>query len=430
MTRSSSIRQLRQLSVLSTQSTRSSVTAVLATSCLLLSQITSAEGFSLSWFFNDRLYRAIGAPKSIDDIFYPDEPIQLNDVYEDFRVYWNIPTFQCHKYGYNFTEVAEWGIYQNKGDNFRGDQISLLYDPGLFPALLQGTESSRNDYIIRNGGVPHEGNLTKHLQVFTEDVVKRLVPDSKFAGIAVIDFEHWRPMYDENFGSLQSYKDYSMEIERYYHPLWPDSERQKEAARKFEKAAYQFLKRTLEIAKSLRPKAHWGYYGYPFCFNYTPKNNQPNCSPGVIKNNEKTKWLFEESTAIYPSLYYKSEDMSVETRAKFMKGRMMEALRVSKMTSPKKPVYAYTWLKYYDTKQFVEKADLLNSLTIPKRNGATGIIIWGASNDVNNEKKCKSLLNYLNGVLGPTLKTFYKTKKKQLRRRKAKMDDFFDYFVG
>jgi len=60
-----------------------------------------------------------------------------------------------------------------------------------------------------------------------------------------------------------------------------------QASRKFEKAATQFLRRTLQLAKSLRPKAFWGYYGYPFCFNYTPKNDRAKCSQNVMKNNEK-----------------------------------------------------------------------------------------------------------------------------------------------
>ncbi|XP_050548743.1 hyaluronidase-like [Daktulosphaira vitifoliae] len=430
MMRSSSIQQLWRLSVLCVPSMHCSVTAALAVLSLLLTQSSPANCFSLSWFFNDKFYRALDPPNYGEDFMYPDETVQDSNVYDDFRVYWNVPTFQCHKYGYNFTEVGEWGIKQNIADNFRGDQISLLYDPGLFPALLQSGGSARSDFVVRNGGVPHEGNLTKHLQTFSEDIAYRLVPDTQFSGLAVIDFEHWRPMFDENFGTLSSYREYSMDIERQQHPLRPNEIRQKEAMRKFEKAASQFLSRTLQVAKLLRPKAFWGYYGYPFCFNYTPKNNQAKCSQNVIKNNEKAKWLYEESSAIYPSLYYKFEDMNVETRARFMKGRMAEALRVAKMAQTKIPVYPYTWLKYYDTKQFVDKIDLMNSLMIPKKNGASGVIIWGASNDVNSEKKCKAMMNYLTNTLGPTIKEFYKNNKKQLKRRKAKMDNIFNYFIG
>lgn len=38
-----------------------------------------------------------------------------------------------------------------------------------------------------------------------------------------------------------------------------------------------------------------------------------------------------------------------------MKGRMAEAMRVSRMSYTPAPVYPYTWLKYYDTKDFVGK---------------------------------------------------------------------------
>jgi len=47
--------------------------------------------------------------------------------------------------------------------------------------------------------------------------------------------------------------------------------------------------------------------------------------------------------------------MSSEKRAKFMQGRMMESVRVAKMSNSRKSVYPYTWIKYYDTKQFVDK---------------------------------------------------------------------------
>lgn len=35
-------------------------------------------------------------------------------------------------------------------------------------------------------------------------------------------------MFDENFGSLSPYKEYSMEIEKYNHPSWQKEELKKE----------------------------------------------------------------------------------------------------------------------------------------------------------------------------------------------------------
>lgn len=132
--------------------------------------------------FDGSTYRSVLYPRHVEDDDYADETAGgYNDVFDEFRVYWNVPTFQCRKHGYNFTEVAEWGVRQNVGDDFRGDKISLLYDPGLFPALLQ-SGGSRGDHVVRNGGVPHEGDLAKHLQTFTEDLANRLVPDPGFSG--------------------------------------------------------------------------------------------------------------------------------------------------------------------------------------------------------------------------------------------------------
>lgn len=136
--------------------------------------------------FDDGAYRTLSyrpAAKYDDDEYAAASAAaaEYNDVSDDFRVYWNVPTFQCHKHGYDFAEVAEWGIRQNTGDVFRGDQISLLYDPGQFPALLQGG-GSRADHVVRNGGVPHEGNLTEHLRTFAGDLVDKLMPDPRFSG--------------------------------------------------------------------------------------------------------------------------------------------------------------------------------------------------------------------------------------------------------
>ena len=63
----------------------------------------------------------------------PDDQLQ-----SQFNVYWNVPTFMCRKYGYSFENLTdEYGIVQNPNDEFRGPKVAILYDPGLFPALLQ-----------------------------------------------------------------------------------------------------------------------------------------------------------------------------------------------------------------------------------------------------------------------------------------------------
>lgn len=42
----------------------------------------------------------------------------------------------CNKYNVIFENLKIFGIRQNTMDKFRGEEITILYDPGMFPALL------------------------------------------------------------------------------------------------------------------------------------------------------------------------------------------------------------------------------------------------------------------------------------------------------
>ena len=65
--------------------------------------------------------------------------------HKPFMVVWNHPTSVCEKHGI-IIDFARWGIVVNSRDSFVGDQISLLYRPGLWPYYFQ------NDAY--NGGIP------------------------------------------------------------------------------------------------------------------------------------------------------------------------------------------------------------------------------------------------------------------------------------
>lgn len=164
----------------------------------------------------------------------------------------------------------------------RGDKISILYDPGLFPALL--TNSTSGQLFWRNGGVPQEGNLESHVQLFRQHI-DELMPDKMNAGIGIIDFESWRPVYRQNFGNLQIYKDVSEQLVRQRHFLWPKERVVKEATRLFEEYGRIFMETTITLAKQIRPLAQWGYYGLPFCFNGKGRNNE-NCERNIQIEND------------------------------------------------------------------------------------------------------------------------------------------------
>ena len=48
--------------------------------------------------------------------------------------------------------------------------------------------------------------------------------------------------------------------------------------------------------------------------------------------------------------------------------------------------------------------DLRNSLAIVHQYNAGAVILWGSANDTNSRERCRSLEQYLNSVLGPTIK--------------------------
>lgn len=46
------------------------------------------------------------------------------------------------------------------------------------------------------------------------------------------------------------------------------------------------MQKTLELAKILRPKARWGYYGFPYCYNLRAEG-KPYCPENVKKENDE-----------------------------------------------------------------------------------------------------------------------------------------------
>lgn len=130
---------------------------------------------------------------------------------------------------------------------FRGDKVSILYDPGLFPTIFENG-------VIRNGGIPQKGDLKLHLRKFEQDVDKN-IPDKDNNGLAIIDFELWRPVYRQNFGKFQIYKNESIELVRDEHPHYTMEELNREADRMFTESAKNFMLETIELGKQLRPNA-------------------------------------------------------------------------------------------------------------------------------------------------------------------------------
>ncbi|XP_060073730.1 hyaluronidase-like [Ylistrum balloti] len=150
-----------------------------------------------------------------------------------FAVVWNVPSAVCQDKFKVLLNLSHYGIIQNLNQSFFGENIVLFYEPtpGLYPKYLS------NGSAI-NGGLPQKSKLQKHLRRVQYDV-NRTIPVADFSGLAVIDWESWRPIFDRNMydKSQVTYITKSEGLVRQYHPTWNDSQVKIEARKEFETAA-------------------------------------------------------------------------------------------------------------------------------------------------------------------------------------------------
>nr|KAF6419451.1 sperm adhesion molecule 1 [Rousettus aegyptiacus] len=174
----------------------------------------------------------------------------------------------------------------------------------------------------------------------------------------------------------------------------------------FETAGKALMLETLKLGKSLRPKRLWGYYLFPDCYNhhYTKPDYNGSCFFIEKKRNDELSWLWNLSTALFPSIYVNSYLQSSPLTALFVRNRVEEAIRISNIPSAKSPlpVFIYTRPVFTDkTSQYLGQDDLVNTLGETVALGVTGIIMWGSLNLSQSADSCNQLRNYLTTTLNP-----------------------------
>ncbi|KAK5638616.1 hypothetical protein RI129_012911 [Pyrocoelia pectoralis] len=302
-------------------------------------------------------------------------PVSSCNAARTFKTYWNMPTIQCERYKLGFEKLGQkHNILQNKRDAFAGDQITILYHPGLYPQIGS-----------------NEGNLTAHLELLEADINKS-IPSVDFSGVGIIDFERWRPIYRQNFGTLTKYRTLSTKIEKEKQPSWE----------RFEKHGRLFMEKSLLLAQKIRPKATWGYYGFPHCFNHDMKDR---CSALVEGENNRTKWLFTASDMLNPSVYINKASFTQTQLMNMIKGRVKEAQRLLTTLNDKKlrTVIPYYALVDPQTGKLLPEEDIVNSISTFRELQIDGLIVWGSSASVNTLEKCRNLYKYIDTVFGPAL---------------------------
>ncbi|KAM8864630.1 hyaluronidase-3 [Spinachia spinachia] len=324
-----------------------------------------------------------------------------------FVVVWNMPTARCHKRFNVHLDLGHFDIVENRQESFQGQKMTILYRDrlGKYPYLSQGS--------MVNGGIPQLGDLSAHLSLATTQMSSLLKPN--FTGIAVIDWEEWRPLWERNFGTKMEYRRQSKLLVRQERPDLSEIATTMLAKLRFEESARRFMGETLQSAVRVHPKGLWGFYGFPGCPNKqkrkTDKSYTGRCQRGSKDQNDRLSWLWSQSTALYPSIYLPQRLAGSTDAALMVRHRLLEALRVasfwhhSNNTGHATPVFPYARLAFTHSLTFLNRTDLVNTLGESAALGAAGVVLWGELKFAKSKHRCGLLRDYIHTVLGPFVKS-------------------------
>nr|UCR74868.1 hyaluronidase [Hemiscorpius lepturus] len=326
----------------------------------------------------------------------------------DFKIYWNVPSSNCsERFRINVTEtLVNNGVLVNTDEKFEGDKIVLFYQTkfGKYPYI----DNEGHDI---NGGLPELGNLKKHLEVAKQDI-KKVIPNSRFNGLAVIDWEKWRPTWLFNWGKMQIYRNRTLELMTKKHPAWSRKRILTASIRMWEETARKWMQKTIKLGKKMRPKGRWCYYIFPDCYNYYGRSfpEQFYCNSTVKHENDRLFWLWDSATALCPSIYDgpKQGKYNETQEVWYLYGRLSEAKRVSR---PEMPVYAYINYRMLDKLHDVPKKHFWLMMSYAASLGLDGVVIWGSSEFVETKEDCEDLETYVKKVIAPAARKISTTVK-------------------
>nr|XP_020644706.1 hyaluronidase-3 [Pogona vitticeps]XP_020644715.1 hyaluronidase-3 [Pogona vitticeps]XP_020644724.1 hyaluronidase-3 [Pogona vitticeps]XP_020644732.1 hyaluronidase-3 [Pogona vitticeps]XP_020644741.1 hyaluronidase-3 [Pogona vitticeps] len=316
---------------------------------------------------------------------------------EPFVVVWNLPTTRCEERFGITLPLGVYGIVENKGNLFQGQNMTIFYKNqfGLYPYITPEGE-------WHNGGIPQNVRLNEHLQRASKEIRELL--NHSFHGLAVVDWEEWRPLWRRNWGTKKIYREASEQrvVERF--PGLSGNEQSYFAELEFEEAARALMEATLAMGRELRPQGLWGFYRFPDCFNDNwekEDNYTAHCNPKEVQNNDLLMWLWEVSSALYPSIYLPLK-LPESHHQRYVHHRLREALRVAQF-GPKHPlpVIAYSRVSYRHSSKYLTEADLAYTIGESAALGTAGVALWGDLSYSNSPESCRSLRDYIITTLGP-----------------------------
>ncbi|KAM4676045.1 hyaluronidase PH-20-like [Discoglossus pictus] len=316
---------------------------------------------------------------------------------------WNAPTELCKaKFDIN-VDVRLFQIVGSTLSSARGQNITLFYTDrlGYYPSINIATGMSYN------GGIPQMTNMVQHLNKAKKDILY-YVPSDTQQGLAVIDWEDWRPNWIRNWASKLIYRNMSIEYAQEKDPTLSQEKAKSVAKVQFESAAKSLMLNTLNLGKSLRPHHLWGFFNFPNCQNYdynqNPKNYTGHCPTIEMLRNDELRWLWKKSTAFYVNIYLETSLKSSNNAALYSRYRIREALRLSNLSNSaySLPVYVYAYPVFTDRyEEYLSTYDLINTIGESAALGAAGFVAWGDLKFTLSTKTCTALNDYLTEILNP-----------------------------
>ncbi|KAM9813932.1 hyaluronidase-2 [Neosynchiropus ocellatus] len=315
---------------------------------------------------------------------------------------WNAPTEECGPRRHVTLTLNQFDIVASPNEGFVRQNLTIFYKErlGLYPFYT-------HDGVDVNGGLPQLASLTRHFEKMPESV-QNYIREPEAKGLAVIDWEEWRPLWIRNWDVKDIYRNKSREMVAKKNPKWPPEQVAKVAQQEFELSARKFMLETLKLAKNLRPNHLWGFYLFPDCYNHDYRSALEyytgRCPDLEIVRNDQLNWLWMECTALFPSIYLSPVLRSTNFGRLFVRNRVKEAMRLASAGDGfARPVFVYTRPTYMNQMATLTEMDLVSTIGESVALGAAGIIFWGDVSYAGSHANCSKLNQYLQGLLGQYL---------------------------
>ncbi|XP_025763052.1 LOW QUALITY PROTEIN: hyaluronidase-2 [Oreochromis niloticus] len=312
---------------------------------------------------------------------------------------WNAPTQECEPRHRVTLSLSQFDIVATPNEGFVGQNLTIFYKErlGLYPYY-------KHDGSAVNGGLPQLVSLIEHSKKCLK-ALKKYIKVSGAKGLAVIDWEEWRPIWVRNWDAKLIYRNKSCAMIAKKNPTWTSKQVEKVAEQEFELSAQRFMQETLKLAKNMRPNQLWGFYLFPDCYNHDYKNGLQNytghCPPVEVDRNNHLNWLWMECTALFPSVYMEPVLRSTSQGRLFVRNRVKEAMRLASVGDGlARPVYVYTRPTYISQTTLLTETDLVSTIGESVALGAAGVIFWGDTSHASSSANCSTLNDYLKGPLG------------------------------